>query len=64
MDLGALAASEANAAVLMGVLLRRRVHAHPSVDICALATDVIKVAAVCTAQSGVLYSITGSKICG
>ena len=47
MDLGALAASDADAAVLVGVLLRRRVHAHPGVDICALATDVIKVAQAC-----------------
>ncbi len=43
MDLKALAHSEADAAMLVGMLLRRRVHAHPSTDICALATDVIKV---------------------
>ena len=47
MDLGALAASEADTAVLVGVLLRRRVHAHPGVDICVLAIDVIKVAQAC-----------------
>ena len=43
VDLGALAKSGADAALLVGMLLRRRVHAHPSTDICALATDVIKV---------------------
>ena len=43
MDLAALAACEADAAVLVGVLLRRRLSAHPSTDIRALATGVIKV---------------------
>ncbi len=43
VELNALAHSEADAAMLVGMLLRRRVHAHPSTDICALATDVIKV---------------------
>ena len=43
VDLEAVAHSEADAAVLTGVLLRRRSSAHPSTDICALATGVIKV---------------------
>ena len=52
MDLGALAACEMDAALLVGVLLRRRVYAHLGVDICALATNVIKVAGSCTVHSG------------
>ena len=63
MDLGVLAASEADAVVLVGVLLRRRVHAHPGVDICALATDVVKVAAVCAAQLGVSCPVYLLVIC-
>lgn len=43
VDLQALAACEGDAALLVGVLLRRRHSAHPSTDICALATGVIKV---------------------
>lgn len=63
MDLSALAACEADPAVLVGVLLRRRVHAHAGVDICALATDVIKVAGSCTAQSKVSRPVNAPVIC-
>ena len=48
IDLEAMAHSEADAAVLTGVLLRRRASAHPSTDICALAMGVIK---VCTSPA-------------
>ena len=57
MDLDAVAASEADAAVLVGLLLRRRVHAHPSANICALATDVIKVGCLITAGCNVIFTV-------
>ena len=56
MDLDALAASEADAAVLVGLLLRRRVHAHPTAEICALATNVIKVKCLFTAGCNVIFT--------
>jgi len=43
VDLAALATSEAAAAVLVGMLHRWRVDVHPSTDVCAMITDVLKV---------------------
>ena len=57
MDLDALAASEADAAVLVGLLLRRHVHAHPTADICALATSVIKVECLIIAGCNVIFTL-------